>query len=375
MSWLDTVFRRNKEIDWMFDNDLLEDKQNRIYLKKLAIQVCVNHIADTIAQSKFIAHSDDERYNSKVNYMLNIRPNKNQNASQFWQQVIYRLINDNEALIIESDSGELLIADDFDKEAFTMFDYLFKNVIVGDYEYKRIFEMKDVYYLSYSNGRMKEIIDGLYNDYGDLFGMVLRNQMVSNQLRATFKIGTIGRKTKEEIDKQKAYIKKVVQQLENDPVAFIPLQDGQDYQEYGDRRSSRSVEEIDKSLNGFIDKVAMALKIPPSLVRGDVADTKEASRNYIRFCINPLIKQISDEFTSKMFSQREIEKNNYRLEIRAIRLTNVFEMAESIDKLVSSSVFTGNEIREALGYERSADDNLDKHIITKNYDYTDREER
>lgn len=375
MSWLDTVFRRNKEIDWMFDIDLLEDKQNRIYLKKLAIQVCVNHIADTIAQSKFIAHSDDERYNSKVNYMLNIRPNKNQNASQFWQQVIYKLINDNEALIVESDSGELLIADSFDKEAFTMFDYLFKNVVIGDYKYQRTFEMKDVYYLSYSNGRMKEIIDGLYNDYGDLFGMVLRNQMVSNQLRATFKIGTIGRKTKEEIDKQKAYIKKVVQQLENDPVAFIPLQDGQDYQEYGDRRSSRSVEEIDKSLNGFIDKVAMALKIPPSLVRGDVADTKEASRNYIRFCINPLIKQISDEFTSKMFSQREIEKNNYRLEIRAIRLTNVFEMAESIDKLVSSSVFTGNEIREALGYERSADDNLDKHIITKNYDYTDREER
>ncbi|MED3120625.1 phage portal protein, partial [Bacillus thuringiensis] len=38
-----------------------------------------------------------------------------------------------------------------------------------------------------------------------------------------------------------------------------------------------------------------------------------------------------------------------------------------IDKLISSSAFTGNEIRLEVGYEVSDDPNLNTHHITKNY--------
>ena len=106
-NWLEKVFRRNEEIDWMFDLDLLEKSSDRIYLKQLAIQICVNHIADTISQSNFKINNDDEKLGKHIEYLLNVRPNRNQNASQFWQQVIYKLINDNEVLIIQTDSEEL----------------------------------------------------------------------------------------------------------------------------------------------------------------------------------------------------------------------------------------------------------------------------
>lgn len=42
-------------------------------------------------------------------------------------------------------------------------------------------------------------------------------------------------------------------------------------------------------------------------------------------------------------------------------------MAEAIDKLVSSSTFTPNQVLILLGEEPSDDPEMDKYYITKNY--------
>ena len=52
-----------------------------------------------------------------VYYKLNIKPNTDLSSDSFWQQVIYKLIYDNEVLIVVSDSKELLIADSFTEKS------------------------------------------------------------------------------------------------------------------------------------------------------------------------------------------------------------------------------------------------------------------
>ena len=371
-NWLEKVFRRNEEIDWMFDLDLLEKTSDRIYLKQLAIQICVNHIADTISQSNFKINNDDEKLGKHIEYLLNVRPNRNQNASQFWQQVIYRLINDNEVLIIQTDSEELVIASDFIKEDAALYDSIFKEVQVGDdFTFKRNFTMSDVIYLEYSNGQMKQIIDGLFNDYGDMFSRLVKYQLHAHQIRATFQLGALGKKDATTKDKFQSFVDKLTDSFNKNDVAIVPLQDGHEYKEHGNTASGKSVDEVNKVLNGFIDKVAMALRIPANLLYGEMADTKEASRNYMKFCINPLLKQISDEFTSKLFEREDIESKDYGLEIRPLSLENLFDRAEAIDKLVSSGTFTRNEVRVEAGKKPSDDPELDKYLITKNHEHAD----
>lgn len=367
-NWLEKVFRRNEEIDWMFDLDLLEKSSDRIYLKQLAIQICVNHIADTISQSNFKIN-DDEKLSKHIEYLLNVRPNRNQNASQFWQQVIYRLINDNEVLIIQTDSEELVIASDFIKEDAALYDSIFKEVQVGDdFTFKRNFTMSDVIYLEYSNGQMKQIIDGLFNDYGDMFSRLVKYQLHAHQIRATFQLGALGKKDATTKDKFQSFVDKLTDSFNKNDVAIVPLQDGHEYKEHGNTAAGKSVDEVNKVLNGFIDKVAMALRIPANLLNGEMADTKEASRNYMKFCINPLLKQISDEFTSKLFEREDIESKDYGLEIRPLSLENLFDRAEAIDKLISSSAYTPNEIRIKAGDKPSEDPKMNEHIRTKNYE-------
>lgn len=363
-NWLEKVFRRNEEIDWMFDLDLLEKTSDRIYLKQLAIQICVNHIADTISQSNFKINNDDEKLGKHIEYLLNVRPNRNQNASQFWQQVIYKLINDNEVLIIQTDSEELVIANDFIKEDAALYDSIFKEVQIGDdFTFKRNFTMSDVIYLEYSNGQMKQIIDGLFNDYGDMFSRLVKYQLHAHQIRATFQLGALGKKDATTKDKFQSFVDKLTDSFNKNDVAIVPLQDGHEYKEHGNTAAGKSVDEVNKVLNGFIDKVAMALRIPANLLYGEMADTKEASRNYMKFCINPLLKQISDEFTSKLFEREDIESKDYGLEIRPLSLENLFDRAEAIDKLVSSGTFTRNEVRVEAGKKPSDDPELDLSLI------------
>ena len=114
MGLLDAIWKRNSELEWMYDLELIEEKASNNYMKRLAINVCINKIAVTISQSKFDVVTDKRAVKDNLVYLLNHRANKNLNASRFWQVVIYKLIYDNEVLIIKTDDDELLIADDFE---------------------------------------------------------------------------------------------------------------------------------------------------------------------------------------------------------------------------------------------------------------------
>ena len=101
-------------------------------------------------------------------------------------------------------------------------------------------------------------------------------------------------------------------------------------------------------------------------MRGDLADVEKQTENYMTFCINPFLDRIRSELNGKLLEPEEFLRGD-RIKIRAAAVENLFSVAMKADKLVSSGLFKGNEIREELGFERSDDPMLDKHLLTKNY--------
>lgn len=370
MGFLDSVFNRNKMLDWSYDLDLIEDNFSRIHLKKLAIQICINKIANTISQSKFEVISTDKKLNDNLVFLLNHQANKNMNSTRFWQNVVYKLIYDNEVLIIKTDDDEFIIADDFEQVEYAVYENIFKHVIVKDYEFNRTFKMSEAIYLEYSNEEMSGIINGLFDDYGSLFGRLIDYQMHANQIRATMPIKMIGGKSEEQTKRVQSYVDKLTSQFRNNSLAIVPLQDGMEYKEHSTSSTKTSTDDIDKVLNGYIEKVAAALNIPTVLIKGDMADTKEATKNFMRFGVNPILKQITDEFNIKFFDKEKIIKGE-GIFFQPMSTESIFERAESIDKLVASGAFTRNQIRVKLGEEKADDPELDKYLITKNYQSVD----
>ena len=367
MGFLDAIFKRNSELEFLFDMELFEDKAKRLHMKKLAIETCISFIGRTISQSEFRVKNGDTYIKDELYYRLNVRPSKNVTASTFWQTFIYQYIFENECLIIQADEGDLLIADSFTHKEYAVFDDIFSNVVVKDFEFKRTFKQSEVIHLRYGNEKLTPLIDSLFTDYGDLFGSVLKAQKRKNQIRGTVDMDMTTAKTEEEREKLKGYINKLYDAFEKKDIAIVPQQKGVKYEEVSSNGlAGQSVDEINKVTNGFLDQIAFALGIPISLLRGDMADVEKQTKNYMFFTIAPLLKKIKDEANVKFFTQKEYLAGQ-SIEIRKASYRDIFDLATSIDKLKSSGFASSNELRDVAGWERVDDPIMDAYFVTKNY--------
>ena len=359
------IFKKNSELDFLLDFDFIEDKTKKFHVKKIALETCIGLIARTIAQSEFRIKRGKNFDKDELYHRLNIRPSMNMSASQFWELLIYKLIYDNEVLVIKSETDDLLIADSFTRNEFAIFEDTFKDVTVKGYQFKRSFKISEVIYLTYSNERLSSLIESLYNDFEALFSRVLEFQKRKNQIRGLVDIETIHDKTEEGQKKLQAYIDKIYKSFAEKSIAVIPQSKGFNYHEV-QGGTAPGVEEINKVTDGFLYQVARVLGIPIALIKGDQADIENPTRNFMRFCIDSFLKKISDELNAKLFTREEFLAGR-KIEIKRISYNNIFDVASAVDKLRASGTFNGNELREELGAERVEDEMMDQYFITKNY--------
>lgn len=375
MGLFDRVFSRNKEIAWMYDLEFLQDKSKKAYLKQIALNIVVEMVARTISQSEFRLMKGNRKEKDQLYYLLNVQPNKNQNAVDFWQKFIYKLIIDNEVLVVKNDDGYFFIADDFHhEEELGLLPHKFTNVLVNDFEFKRVFSMDDVIYLRYNNQKLDAFSLGLFEDYGEIFGRMIDLQLMNNQVRGVLKIDTTQMR---ESDKQEAiqgYINKLFESFRNNSIAIAPLTKGLEYEEHsskGGSQDSQEFKEIEELKRTILTDVARIIGVPPSLVLGEVADLEKTIDSYLKFCINPLLRKIESELNSKFFYEDEFLNEDKHIRVVGIDKRDPLQLSEAIDKLVASGTFTRNQVRIMTGEEPVDDPELDKFIITKNLQSAD----
>lgn len=351
---------KNAELEWMFDMEFVSDTSMRTYLKHMALDTCANFVAKAAAQSTI--RIGDGRWD----YKLNVRPNKNQGAIQFWEEFFYKLIARNEVLVIISDSGDLLIADSFNREVFAVYDDLFKDVVVRDYDFKRSFSMSEVLYLQYSTQKLDVFMRGLFRDYGELFGRVLETAMRNYQIRAGVSFDASRSLGKDDREKLQNFLNKTFRAIREKAIAIFPLSKGFTYEEFSGKGSNpnMNLEELVKLKREIIDIVAEAIGIPTTLIHGDQAEVKENTKLFHMKCLSPLLRKLESELNAKIPEEREYLDGG-RVEVIGIDRPNIFELAQHIDKLISSGAFSRNEVRQKTGYEPVA--GLDAFVITKNY--------
>lgn len=367
MGWLSDVLKKNSELEWMFDLDFVHEPTHRAYLKKMALETCINFIGRTISQSDFRVVEGNQRQYNEWHYLLNIRPNTDQNAADFWHDFIYKLIFENEVLVVLTDTNDLLIADSFTRDEYAVFPDIFRDVTVKDYTFNRTFRMDEVIHITYNNEKLSKFMDGMFNDYADLFSRMIETMMLSNQIRGTVSIDSTQKLDEENKTKLQNFIDGLYKSFRKNVVALVPKLKGFDYTEVSNgSHNGKSVDELAKLKRDLVNDVANILGIPISLVHGEMAEYETAIKAFLKFCINPLIKKIQDELNAKLLTKQRFLKGS-RIEVRGIAEKSVIENAESVDKLVASGAFTRNEVRELFGHERVDNPELDKFLITKNY--------
>ena len=359
------LFKRETPIA-SFEFEELERIFGNLQLKSLAVDKSAEFVARIFARSEFKYLEKGKTKKSDWDYLLNVRPNKNESASEFWQKVVYRLITKNEVLIFLTDDDQLLVADAFTRTKYAVYDDVFEYVSCRGYTFEKRFRMSEVIFLQYNNNRLQEYVSDLFSDYEKLHTRLVEALARTNQIRGTLSTRTNGSFNDKMREKLQAYADGLFKSFGTKTIAIVPSQDGMEYSELTNTTgtSNISVEELKKLRRQFDDEVADILGIPTALLHGDMANLENSQKMFNSYCFQSLVKKMSDGLNFSLLTRRRYDDLS-RFVIVGEGQRDKFALAESIDKLISSGSMLINEVRAELGLE--AVPWGDKPLITKNY--------
>ena len=343
-----------------------------VYYKELAVQACANLIAKTLARAEFRTFLKGEEVREDMYYLLNIEPNPNQNATDFWRDAVYRAVRNNEALII-MDGNYLHLADSWTVVPGTFVENLYTEIQLGELKEPLRRRESEVLHLRMHNERAQQVIEGLYNSYSKLIAAAQRRYRRNSSKRGFLELGTNYPQT----DEAQAELKDLLENrfktfFQHDDDAVLPLTGGtkwQDIEATGPAaRGTVEGRDIREFINDIFDFTAMAFQVPPQLLKGDVADTHEAMKNFLTFCINPLADMIGDEINRKMYGKRDFKKRSYvKVDITHIRAVDIKDVAGALDILFRIGAYTIDDCLKYLGMEPLGGEVGQQRFVTKNY--------
>lgn len=349
--------------------------------KELAKEASIALISKAFSLAEFRTYRKGVEIKQQDYYLFNIEPNLNTPAASFWESVVRKLLERSECLILVQ-NGSLYLADDYTKHPYVFKPNEYTGVCINDYALTDIWFEDKVLFLNYpSTVDADRRIAGMYSEFSKLINSSANGYLGSKVRKGKLKIPTNWMKTEQGQKDLNAYVNSQMADFMNPDVSSVlPLTSDMDYEELGSAgRSSSNGEssrETKNYVNDVFDFIAIAYGIPPSLLKGDVIDTKEAYSNFITFCLNPIAKLVQDEINRKMFGRNEyVGKSYLKIDTSNIKSKDLRDVANSIDLLMRNGAFTINDAIKAVGYEPISDDIGDKRFMTKNYDLVENFER
>lgn len=369
IDWAKSVFLSRNEVT-LKDHIAFEIQVEAVY-KKLAIETCIDLIAKALSRCEFKTFNEGKTFRGNNHYLYNIEPNQNQNASEFWYNAFYKYLYDGEALIVMID-GKLLLADSFNVTEYALYPNKYTNVIVKDYPFNTPFYETDVLHFKLNDNNIRRVIDSLYQSYGKLLGATMNSFKRKNNKRW---FATSNFLKPEDDATQKEMDAMITAQLKDwfDPDKEAVVFEKQKDYEMEDASDAKNGVKADSSdirsmIDDIINFVAMGFHVPRTLLKGDIAEIEANIDSFIMFALNPVAETFADEINRKVYKRDNYIKRSYmQIDTSLIKLIDLTELANSLDKLFAIGGVTVNEVLEALGKNPISEKWADERWITKNY--------
>ena len=329
------------------------------HLRQSALDTVIGKIKNTSNLMKF--DTTDE----VLNHKLNVKPNDNENKSDFRSKVIDRMLLEGECLVIRI-NGNLYVADSFSIDGREFGQKTYKDIVVGEVVLHKHFKSKDVFHFRYTNDKLKKFLRDLDESYAKLFKRLIEVHMRNNQIRIYAEFAQ-SKKDDNTQQKYKDFLRGAENKIKNDSVAMIPTQKDYNLTENAQNYESRSIKEVGDLENMYVRQVANILQVPPLLFSGDLADVSQHKDSYIKDCVRPLMQVMADEVNAKYFSLSEYVKDG-GVKVNAVHalFNSEFEMGNATEKMIGSGVWTVDDILELTGKERENTVVTTQRYLTKN---------
>jgi len=350
--------------------------------KRLYVDSAIDLIARSLVGCEFQTYRDGKTIKSLNYYQLNVSPNKNESAFEFWHKVVSNLVYHNEALILFHQGG-LWVADSFFRDTSQgCRDYTYKNVVINTEMVSKTYREQEVLYLKFSTTSINEVINTLYQSYGELLSKAILNYKANGQKRYVFK----GRFMNAITDKQSKDASELFEKQMDDfmnpekmgAVLFQP--ENVQMEDKSPESKAMDTRDIKAIATDMLEFVATAFHIPPAILSGtsDGGTVSSASNptgdldNFILFGLRPLGELIVTEYNRKMFAREQyLSKTYIKFNMDTFKLVDINKLATAVDKMFAVGGLTINDVLIRLGQEPLEEEWANQRYVTKNYERAD----
>lgn len=339
---------------------------------ELSFQICVNMIANAMGRCEFRTFVKNEETRDKEYYLWNVEPNPNQNSTAFIHKLITRLINDNEALVLDGEkAGQdyLVVADSFTKgDEYPVRPNEYKDVKVGAFSYKKAFKEKEVLHLTLNHIDITGVLDNIRLAYGKLLSAAQRYYEWQKGQHWKVKVDQMANGNSGEENFAAEFQRMISEQFKpflESAGAVLPEFDGYTYT--NESNGSADSKDLREMVEDIFNYIARSLLIPAVLVNGKIEGTEDANTRFLTNCIDPLCDQLQEEIIRKRYGYEAWKEGDFiRVDSSSIIHFDLFANAANVEKLVGSGAFSINDVLKAANQATINADWADAHFLTLN---------
>ncbi len=373
--WLGNMFAKNKDSQAAHGNSVTVNvsdyraSPDHIAIDAFATLTVVQMIANLIGKCEFKTYQSGKEVKGMNWYALNVRPNVNQNSTEFWQEYVSRMLLFGDALIVQS-GKQFIIADNFSFADEAVDRIHFENISRAGFSLGSRY-IDDVIYSKYSAFSCNYASASMSGMYTELLGSAKKKYIQSGGQKGTLEIPAFAQNEQGFEKRYTQLMNEHFRNFFNSQNAVLPLWNGMKYvgtSTAGTQKQTNEISDISRLVDDALARKAQQYKVPVSLVRGDVAGVNDAVNMMLTTCIDPIADILSEEVTAGLYGTDILKGDYARLDTSSIKHIDIFDIATNADKLISCGMLSPDEVRIKAGEAPTGEEWAKKHYVTKNYE-------
>lgn len=365
----------NKKNEFQSYMDIISVNIKKLSIAKMAVEKAVNMIAHAVAKSEFVVQRANGRVKDNIYWKLNIQPNPKQTGTDFWIEVVQKLLTEEEAVICRVGKN-FYLAESF-QETGGMVLPLYKNIAfrINDETVvtNQTISGSNVIHLRAKNKKIRQYMENVIQMLNETIDAMNAAKKIESTpkfaLNVEGSIPTIMSKNPDGTDKKLTiddYKDSIKQLMESENIEILINQKGLKTEQMKIETKVTS-EDIVKYTKEIMTDCAFAFDIPRAVFLGEITEKADSTNEFITYAVSWIIEIIEDSLNAKLVGEKDFIEGEYIwIDITNFKHVDVIESANNLDKLRAIG-FSFDEILKMIGYAELNTEFSKERVITKNY--------
>lgn len=367
---------QNKKGELQSLSDLISVEVKKMKITKMAVEKAIGMIAHAIAKSEFIVQGKNERLRNELYWSLNVKPNLNETATEFWIEVIQRLLKNSECLICII-GKKFYIADSFQVSNSVMLNQIYSNITITangeSLQLNNTYTSDEVIHLKAKNKKIRAYMETVMKMHDDVVSAMEAAIKISKTPKFILKIAgampvirTLRADGTEETLTVDEFKKNIKNLLESENIEILQASNGLEISQLKIDTAVTS-EDVVKASKEIFEECAFAFDIPKTVFMGEITEKADSTNEFITYAVGWVAEILNDAMNATLVGKESFLKGEYIwIDLSGFKHRDLVESANYLDKLRSIG-FNLDEIRQAIGWEPLNTPFSQERVITKNY--------